>query len=67
MAHVTSYDVQFYLDQLRVLALEAMHLNLHGKDAGVQLMLIGLCCEAMEGSDDAIAALKQHGIDPVAP
>jgi len=67
MAHITSYDVQYYLDRLRTLTLEAMQLNLRNKDASMQLMLIGLCCEAMEGKDEAIRILKQHGIDPLLP
>ncbi len=65
MAHVTSYDIQYYLDQLRTLTLEAMHLNLRNKDATMQLLLIGLCAEAMEGNDQAIETLQKHGIDPV--
>lgn len=67
MANLTQYDIQFYLDRLRMFAMEAMHKNLQGVDAGLELLLIGLCAEAMEGDDSAIRTLKTHGVDPEAP
>ncbi len=56
----TKYDA----DAMRVLAIEALHLAHNGEDAKVQLFLIGLCAQAIEGDRKAIEVLKNRGIHP---
>jgi hypothetical protein len=55
---------RYYVDVMRTLALEAMHRTCNGEDSNAQLILIGLCAQAIEGDKKATEVLKNHGIHP---
>jgi hypothetical protein len=61
---MTPQEIQYYSNIMRLLALEAMHLNLSGKNSSNQLVLIGLCAQAIQGDRKAIEVLKNRGIHP---
>ena len=57
-------ETKYYTDVMRALAIEAMHRNVNDEDSTVQLFLIGLCAQAIEGDRKAIEVLKNRGIHP---
>lgn len=57
-------QTKYYAEAMRSLAIEAMRLTHSGEDATVQLFLIGLCAQALEGDVKAIEVLKDKGIHP---